>query len=313
MDDWPLWKRVSFVNVATLIGISMGFASAQAPLSPSYCVPVAVLAGALMNVMFLVARPKIIKARREGLDPPTVWVALWSVVRERPVIILIVVLQMIGTSRSLTTAVIFIQSSRSSYVRSLPSASMIATRMIATSFLISGAIFANTVLVADLNNDGNPDLAVLHECASAEHCDFLDGAVAILLGNGDGTFHTPQVFDSGGSFSLGMTVADLNGDSKPDLVIANGAQAGNTNQSVNGSAAVLLGNGDGTFICPTRTTPLGWTPRAVAVANLRAHGQPDIVVANQRRRRSHLLSSKFTLLSRKEMYQSRRPDSQLLH
>jgi hypothetical protein len=137
MDDWPLWKRVSFVNVVTLIGISMGFASAQAPLSPSYCVPVAVLAGALMNVMFLVVRPQIIKARREGLLPPTVWVALWSVVRERPVIILIVVLQMIGTSRSLTTAAIFIQSSRSSYARSLPSASMIATRMIAMSFLMT--------------------------------------------------------------------------------------------------------------------------------------------------------------------------------
>ena len=145
----------------------------------------------------------------------------------------------------------------------------------------SGGIFANTVLIADLNNDGNPDLAVLHECASVEHCDFLDGAVGILLGNGDGTFQMPQLFDSGGAFSLGMTLGDVNGDSKLDLVIANGAQSGNTNQYVNGSAAVLLGNGDGSFVLANTYNTMGWTPHAVSVADLNADGSLDIVVANE--------------------------------
>ena len=145
--------------------------------------------------------------------------------------------------------------------------------------LASGGIFAHTVLIADLNKDGNPDLAVLHECP-ADQCGG-DGVVGILLGNGDGTFATPQLMDAGGTMSLEMAVADVNGDNKFDLVIANGAPAGYTNQYVNGSVAVLLGNGDGSFVLAHTYNSMGWTPRAVAVEKLNADASPDIVVANQ--------------------------------
>jgi hypothetical protein len=44
-------------------------------------------------------------------------------------------------------------------------------------------------------------------------------AVAVLYGNGTGTFQNPQYFTAG--FGLrGLAVADVNGDGKPNIVTA---------------------------------------------------------------------------------------------
>ena len=66
--------------------------------------------------------------------------------------------------------------------------------------------------------------------------------MSVLLGNGDGTFAAQQTFATG-SCPPSVAVADLNGDGKPDLIVANY----NDN-----TVSVLLGNGDGTF--PTQQT-----------------------------------------------------------
>jgi hypothetical protein len=91
--------------------------------------------------------------------------------------------------------------------------------------------------------------------------------VSVLLGNGDGTFKTAQTFATGGSAPFGVAVADVNGDGKPDLVVAN--QLSNT-------VGVLLGNGDGTFQA-VQTFTTGPGPVAVAVADLNGDGKLDIV------------------------------------
>jgi hypothetical protein len=44
--------------------------------------------------------------------------------------------------------------------------------------------------------------------------------VSVLLGNGTGNFQPPQRFIAG-TAPRAMTVADLNGDGKPDLVTGN--------------------------------------------------------------------------------------------
>ncbi len=77
---------------------------------------------------------------------------------------------------------------------------------------------------ADFNLDGNLDL-------------YAGGDV--FLGNGDGTFVLHATY-TGSTGIASAAAADLNGDAKPDLVIAQG----------NG-LAVLLGNGDGTFQTPS--------------------------------------------------------------
>src|SRR5271165_4650723 len=100
---------------------------------------------------------------------------------------------------------------------------------------------AVAVAVADVNGDGKPDLLVATWCANY---DCTHGAVAVLLGNGDGTFQAPVFYDSGGYLPNSVAVADVNGDGKPDLVVANWCA---DSTCAKGTVSVLLGNGDGTF------------------------------------------------------------------
>ncbi len=82
-------------------------------------------------------------------------------------------------------------------------------------------------------------------------------------------FTTPTTYAAGNGPDS-VAVADVNGDGKSDLVIAN--YTGN-------SVSILLGNGDGTFTAPT-TYATGTHPEAVSVADFNGDGKPDLVVAN---------------------------------
>jgi len=81
-------------------------------------------------------------------------------------------------------------------------------------------------------------------------------------------------YSSGGLAPCSIAVADVNGDLKPDLVVANCDSA---------DVGVLLGNGDGTFQ-PAVTYDAaggGWAASSVAVADVNGDGHPDIVVSNR--------------------------------
>ena len=68
-----------------------------------------------------------------------------------------------------------------------------------------------------------------------------------------------------------MAIGDVNGDGKPDIVVAN---AGSN------TVSVLLGNGNGTFQAQ-QTFATGIHPMSVVVGDLTGDGKPDIVVANE--------------------------------
>ena len=71
------------------------------------------------------------------------------------------------------------------------------------------------VKIADLNLDGLPDIVATNDSGSASA-----GTVAVLAGKGNGTF-VPYVAFGTGSGPHAVSIADLNGDALPDLVVAN--------------------------------------------------------------------------------------------
>jgi hypothetical protein len=137
----------------------------------------------------------------------------------------------------------------------------------------SGAFRATSIAVGDVNNDHKPDLLVTHLCADADSCSNGPGSVAVLLGNGDGTFQPAVTYDSGDSQAVAVAVADLDGDGLADLAVAN-------NGGLIGTVGVLLGNGDGTFQPAVTYSSEGSSPTSVAVADVNKDGKPDLVVTN---------------------------------
>ena len=96
-----------------------------------------------------------------------------------------------------------------------------------------------SVVVADFNQDGIPDIAVANVATQS---------VWVSLGTGNGTFGTATQIAVGNPANA-LTVADFNNDGHVDLAVAAGP-----------AVVVLLGNGDGTF--QTRSVPLS-VPRPI--------------------------------------------------
>ncbi len=140
----------------------------------------------------------------------------------------------------------------------------------------TGSNTTYAVVVADVNHDGKLDVLVANTCLSGANCD--DGGVAVLLGNGDGTFHAAQSYDSGGNTASAVAVADVDGDGNPDLIVTNLCLSNSDCSS--GSVGVLLGNGNGTFRAAQVFDSGGSVPRAVAVTDINKDGATDLMVAN---------------------------------
>ncbi len=97
-------------------------------------------------------------------------------------------------------------------------------------YAVSGS--PHSLVAGDFNGDGDLDLAVAD----------YSGGVSILLGNGDGTFQAAQGYSSGNGRATYIAWMDLNGDGKPDLIVAN---------PLSNAIAFLFGNGNGSFQPPT--------------------------------------------------------------
>ncbi|HEX7964474.1 MAG TPA: FG-GAP-like repeat-containing protein [Gammaproteobacteria bacterium] len=131
------------------------------------------------------------------------------------------------------------------------------------------------VALADVNGDGHLDVVEIGEI----------GTMAVLLNDslGKGKFSSPTSYYFGGANPVALAVADLNGDGKPDVVLADNDGA---------NVMVMIGKGDGTFVAqtaaqattgkgtPAPTYPTGAGPFSVAVADVNGDGSPDIVTAN---------------------------------
>jgi hypothetical protein len=165
--------------------------------------------------------------------------------------------------------------------------------------------YPTALAVADFNRDGNLDAAV------TTYGD--NPTVAVLLGNGDGTFGPPATYPIGRNASA-IVAGDFNNDGYPDLAVVdydgiqillnngNGTfQAGSTISGVfsanlvaadfNGdgnldfavpdgnAVTVLLGNGDGTFQSGV-SSPAGSYVAMIAVGDFNGDGKPDLAVVD---------------------------------
>jgi len=138
----------------------------------------------------------------------------------------------------------------------------------------SGAYTTLSIAIADFNKDGNLDLVVANQC---QETNCQNGAVSVLLGNGNGTFQSAQTYASGGYYSNSVVVGDFNGDGNPDLALASQCH---DSTCQNGGASVLLGNGNGTFQTAQSYNSLGSQADSVVVADVNGDGKPDLVVSN---------------------------------
>ncbi|MBN8456246.1 MAG: VCBS repeat-containing protein [Verrucomicrobia bacterium] len=115
---------------------------------------------------------------------------------------------------------------------------------------------------ADFNQDGNPDIAVSgHSNGVYDYW--------IFPGNGDGSFGTRADFDlSYGYYGDFMRVADVNGDSWPDLVLAG-----------NDHVTVATNRADG-VIGFNHVRRNWYETYGTAVGDLNGDGRPELVVAD---------------------------------
>jgi hypothetical protein len=142
---------------------------------------------------------------------------------------------------------------------------------------------------ADLNGDKVLDLVVTNSSGGAS----ATGTISVLIGTGTGTFlqycsnqttqscstdnecqggtcEPPEISSTAFNIPVAVTVADVNGDGKLDLIVAN--EDGD-------SASVLLGNGDGTFQGAVNVD-VGTSPESVVAADFNGDGKLDMATSN---------------------------------
>jgi cysteine-rich repeat protein len=126
------------------------------------------------------------------------------------------------------------------------------------------------VKVADVTNDSTLDIVTANRNSDD---------VTVLEGLGSGNFAPAAVYTTrvgaGGDGPEAIALADVSGDTVPDVITAN---------YISDDITVLTADGTGGLNSPVRFSTLdgsaGQEPRGVAVADVTQDGQPDVITAN---------------------------------
>jgi hypothetical protein len=134
-----------------------------------------------------------------------------------------------------------------------------------------------SVAAGDLNGDANPDLAfALFGVYDAPYW----GSLAVLRGNGDGTFAYPPAFP-GVLNPTFVAIGDVNLDGRPDLAATSAGFVTEVGWEGPGFVSVFRGNADGTFTA-TGGSPVGESPASLVIEDFDGDDKPDLAVAGGR-------------------------------
>jgi trimeric autotransporter adhesin len=134
----------------------------------------------------------------------------------------------------------------------------------ATSILISAGFGPAEVHPVSLRGNGTMDLIA---------GSFNTNQVAVLLGNGNGTFQSPTFYTAGSAANTptSLTTGDFNHDGNLDVAIAN---------TGDNTVSILLGNGSGSLTPLGAPIGVGHDPEAIRAGDFNDDGYSDLAVAN---------------------------------
>ena len=127
-------------------------------------------------------------------------------------------------------------------------------------------LLPEAIELGDLNHDGTADL-VVGSSDIGQNGEPKAGTVFVLLNTGNGTFRSGRSYRTFGDGEL-PAIADLNGDSAPDIV--------DTNLD-NSSFSVLVNEGEGAFAQPLSYPIIALSGGGIAISDLNADERPDLV------------------------------------
>lgn len=119
------------------------------------------------------------------------------------------------------------------------------------------------VATGDMNGDTKQDLILLMTNP------FGGDQIIIMVGDGANNFSVASTSIAGGTFARDMAVADMNGDSKLDVVA--------TTSLDTGRVSILLGDGTGNLALPINFV-VGFAPTALSVDDFSGDGKKDVAV-----------------------------------
>jgi uncharacterized membrane protein (DUF2068 family) len=134
----PFWKRAFLINAVAIVGVFIGFASAGVQLPTILKARIAVFTIALMNFMLLVVRPRIISQKNKGEATAHPWSVAYQVLTERPFVVALLILQLLGVSRATAASIVFVETSTSAYVRGMANAQSMSLRLMGAAVLMGG-------------------------------------------------------------------------------------------------------------------------------------------------------------------------------